>query len=336
MYLASLASNAKEIENYIRPLRELKRLRSKDDTLTHEEEEVLDRIEENIKHYLLTSEHLRSFTAETLEQHLYERTDAHRLVRNLRWRIVVILFVATLLAVSAYLLPSGTPEIRLRLSINTGITAGYIIGAYLFLTSHRKFSLAHQSAYRLFSYAFIVGSIITSVNLALTIIYKGVVPWSEFWYVTLVTYLTFAVMYFGARQLASLYAVKNLAMKVWWVVPLALGGALVLMLFPWAWTPGIRSGVNSIGGFFAFIFTLHTGWLMYRVWRLANPLYKAPTKALGIGFMCISVAWATIVVLPVLPLQVSSVLSIGSSLLFIICALFLIRSGYALSKLSQS
>jgi hypothetical protein len=336
MYLASLASNAKEIESYIRPLRELKRLRSKDDMVTPEEEEVLDRIEESIKHYLLTSEHLRSFTSETLEQHLYERTDAHRLVRNLRWRVAAILFVATLLAVGAYLLPSSTSEVRLRLGINTGITSGYIIGAYLFLTSHRKFSLAHQGAYRLFSYAFIVGSIITSVNLALTIAYKGVVPWSEFWYVTMMTYLTFAVMYFGARQLASLYGVKNLAMKVWWVVPLALGGASALMFFPWAWTPGVRSGVNSIGGFFAFIFTLHTGWLMYRVWRLANPLYKAPTKALGIGFMCISVAWATIVVLPTLPVQIGSVLSIGSSLLFIICALFLIRSGYALSKLSQS
>ena len=41
MYLAFLASNAKESENYIRPLRELKRLRSKDDTLTQEEEDQL-------------------------------------------------------------------------------------------------------------------------------------------------------------------------------------------------------------------------------------------------------------------------------------------------------
>lgn len=336
MYLASLASNAKEIESYIRPLRELKRLRSKDDTLTPEEEEVLDRIENSIKQYLLTSEHLRSFTAETLEQHLYERTDARRLVRHLRWRIATILLIAAILMGSACLLPFGTSEVRLRLAINTGIASGYIIGAYLFLTSHRKFSPAHQGAYRLFSYAFIVGSIITLINLTLTIMYKGAVPWSNFWYVTVATYGTFALMYFGARQLASLYAIKNLAMKTWWVVPLAVGGAAILLFFPWAWQLGARSGVNSIGGFFAFVFTLHTGLLMYRIWHLANPLYKAPTKALGIGFMCISIAWATIVMLPILPPQVSSVLSTASSILFIICALFLIRAGYALGKLSQS
>lgn len=336
MYLASLASNAKDMDAYLRPLQELKKLRAKDDALTPDEEAVLDNIENNIKQYLLTSEHLRSFTPETLEQHLYERTEARKMVRNLRWRITCILLVALLLAVGAYMSPLGSNDVRLRLSINAAITMAYIIGAYLFLTSHRKFSPAHQSAYRIFSYAFIIGSIITSINFTLTFIYKGAVPWSQLWYFSVVTYGTFVGMYLGAYKLAELYGIRSIAMKIWWVSLLALVGAVILSQFPWAWVPGTRSGLVAVGGIFTFVFTVHTTWLMRRIGLLANPLYKAPTKALSIGFMCASVAWALVAAAPVMPTKIGSLFAIASSLLLIVCSLFLIRSGYALSKLSSS
>lgn len=336
MYLASLVSNAQAIDKYLRPLRQLKQIRAKDEALTPEEEAVLDRIENSIKQYLLNSEHLRSFTAETLEQHLYERGEARSRIRKLRWYLAGTLGVEFCLALSTFLYSNGPTEVRLRLSINLAIAFGYIIGAYLFLTSHRKFSQDHQTAYKLFSYAFIAGSIITVINLLLTFIYSGNVPWNNFWYVTAITYGTFAIMYLGARRLALLYGIKSVVLKLWIVIPLVLIATAFLTMFPWAWTLGVRSGVNSIGGIFTLIFTASTGWLMARIWRLANPLYEAPTKALGFGFMCISLAWAMVVVMPLLPASIGGVVSIVSSGLFIICSLFLIRAGYALSKLSSS
>ncbi len=336
LYLASLVSNAQAIDVYLRPLRQLMKLRAKDEALTPEEEAVLDRIENNIKQYLLASEHLRSFTAETLDQHLYERGEARKRIRRLRWLLCGALCSELVVSVGISLLTSGPTEIRLRLSINMAIAFGYVIGAYLFLTSHRKFSAEHQAAYKLFSYAFIAGSVITAINLILTLVYSGNVPWSRFWYVTVITYVTFMVMYFGARQLALLYGIKSIILKLWIIIPIALLGVVLLMMFPWAWMLGVRSGVNSIGGLFTFVFTASTGWLMGRVQALANPLYKAPITALELGFICISLAWAIIIVIPILPATIGSDMSIVSSVLFIICSLFLIRAGYALSKLSSS
>ncbi len=336
MYLASMASKRGSMEDYIRPLQALKKLRAKDDTLTDNEIQVLDRIEDNITQYLLSSERLRSFTPETLEQHLYERTDAKKLIRNLQLRIVAILFVALLAVVGGYVLSTGSSEVRLRVSINTAIASGYTIGAYLFLTSHRKFSPAHQAAYRTFSIAFIIGSSISLLNMALTLFYDGLVPWDNFWYVTAGVYGSFVLIYFAARQLAGLYGIRSFAMKALWVVPLAVTSALVLAFFPWAWILGSRSGLNSIGSMFALVFSFPTMWLMIRIGSQASPLYKAPTKALGQTFMCTTVGWAMIVLIPILPPEISSVVSITSSGLFIIAVLFLIRSGYMLSKLSSS
>ena len=180
MYLASLVSNAQAIDKYLRPLRQLKQIRAKDEAVSPEEEAVLDRIEDSIKQYLLTSEHLRSFTAETLEQHLYERGEARNRIRKLRWLLSGTLGIEFCLALGTFLYSSGPTEVRLRLSINLAIAFGYIIGAYLFLTSHRKFSQDHQIAYKLFSYAFIAGSVITVINLILTFTYRGNVLWSHF------------------------------------------------------------------------------------------------------------------------------------------------------------
>ncbi len=336
MYLASMTSNAKEIESYIRPLRALLVLRTRGDIVTPEEDAVLNRIENNIKRYILESEKLRSFTAETLEQHVYERVDAKRLIHRLQRNLGLVLAVALLIVITAYMLPFGAGDVRLRVSITTAITAGYVIGAYLFLTSRRKFSSAYESSFKLFSYAFIAGSLISSTNLVLTILYKGAVPWSNYWYVTAITYITFAVMYIGAHRLASLYSLKGMAMRIWWVASVAVSGSAILTVFPWAWELGVRSGVGSIGAFFALVFSAHGGWLMFRVWRLANPLYRAPTKALGLGLICISIAWVTIVISPLFPTHLREPASILSSILFIICSMLLIRSGYALSKLSRS
>ena len=143
-------------------------------------------------------------------------------------------------------------------------------------------------------------------------------------------------MYLGAQRLAQLYGIRSVVLKLWVVIPLAIICAAIISMFSWAWILGVRSGVNSIGGIFTLIFTASTGWLMIRIWRLANPLYKAPTQALGLGFMCISLAWAMVVVIPLLPASIGSIISVVSSGLFIVCSLFLIRAGYALSKLSSS
>ncbi len=336
MYLASMASNASAMEDYIRRLKALKNLRAKENALTDDETKVLDGLEDDIKQYLLSSEHLRSFTPETLDQHLYERTDAKRQIRTLKLRITALLLIALLAVVGAYMLTPGISEVRLRVSINTAIATGYMIGAYLFLTSHRKFSPAHQSAYRTFSIAFLIGSTISLINMTVTVTYNGIVPWANFWYVTTALYGTFALIYVAARQLARLYGIRSLAMKIWWVVPLAILGAMTLSISPWAWILGARSGLSSVGGIFAFVFSFHTAWLMTRIWSHASPLYKAPTKALGYAFMCTSVGWAAIVLVPILPLQIVSTVSIASSALFIIAVLFLIRAGYTLSKLSRS
>ncbi|HSX35206.1 MAG TPA: hypothetical protein VLF62_06205, partial [Candidatus Saccharimonadales bacterium] len=92
IYLASLVSNKHEIDQYLDKLRVITSRPGGVATLQPDsaDAKTVAGLEQELRSYLIHREPLRSFTASSLEQQLYERLQAGRLIRLLRWQMAGI------------------------------------------------------------------------------------------------------------------------------------------------------------------------------------------------------------------------------------------------------
>lgn len=340
LYLASLVSNRQQIEPTLELLRELTATKISGDTpLTPPDAATLDRIENDLTQYLIVSEPLREFTAESLQQHIYERWEAKGLIRRLRWQVAAILGVSVLLVVGILLMTFEPASLRRDIALISGATGCYLGGLLLFLSALRRFSSAIRTVYRLFCAGFFIGSISILVNAGLTFAfaYQDAPSWhwQELWFLNLGLYAEFVPLYIASIKLAKLQGIQSIAMKGWLVAFLAVGGAAVL-----AFTPAGRA-IEPAGGLIAAftwiscILSFASAVLIRRTWKSYTTLYRAPSRALWLTISLGTIVWAGFTFAPFFSESVYQAVSNISNLFFIAATAALVRAGYLFNKLSR-
>jgi hypothetical protein len=334
-YLASLVSDKNEIDQYLDKLR-LITSRTNTAALSATDAKTLAGLEQELRSYLIHKEPLRSFTPGTLEQHLYERLQAGRLIRILRWEMVAIVAVALLATTGAALVTQGDTDTQTEIAGTAFICLMYFGGAYLFLSCLKRFSEAVQATYRLFTLGFVVGACTVVTNLIISIMYTGEpAQWNTWWPVTLGFPLSYLLFYFASRRLALLQEVKSWALN-WHAV---IGGAVVATgLF--ALLPGGRAlyDIDGIPGaicFFNILLIICYNWLLLKAARQSSERYVYSTRALAICTFSGLVGWVLMAGRTFVGADTAVLLSNISNLFNVGALIFLFRAGYLLNKLSR-
>jgi hypothetical protein len=338
VYLSSLVSNPQRIDTYLDSLRSITASQRSD------KQEVLDlvtatlnRIEHEVTQYLLKTEPLRSFTPESLQQHLYERVEAPKLIRRLRWQTAGIVALTIALIGFVVSLPFSTVSVRFDVGLVLGIAVCYLGGLLLFLSALRHFSPEARRAYRWLSLGFAIGSVSLLINAVLTLAYEAKTPWDRLWLLNIGVYAQYAALYIGAVKLAKLQGIQSWLTNGWVVGFIALLTGILLLI------PPVGRQVEAISGLvlplvgMALVLTVAADELLRRTWKASTPLYKGPAKALWLTFMAAVTGWSVYALSQFLPQAIAK--PIGelkvSSLFFIVATVLLVWSAYRFNKISR-
>jgi hypothetical protein len=338
VYLSSLVSNPRGIDTYLDSLRSITAAERSDkaEVLDHVTG-TLDHIEHEVTEYLLKAEPLRSFTPESLQQHVYERLEAPKLIRRLRWQTAGIVTLTIALVGFVVSLPFSTPSVRVDVGLVLGIAVCYLGGLFLFLSALKHFSPEARKAYRWLSLGFAIGSVSLLINAVLTLVYEAKTPWDRLWLLNIGVYAQYAALYVGCVKLANLQGIKSILTNGWVVSSISLlAGALLLI-------PPVGRQVEAVSGLvlpltgMALVLTVAADELMRKMWKAATPLYKAPNKALWLTFLVAALGWSVYVASQFLPQAIAKPMGElkVSSLVFIVATVLLVWSAYRFNKLSR-
>ncbi|HSE60796.1 MAG TPA: hypothetical protein VLA88_00720 [Candidatus Saccharimonadales bacterium] len=339
VYLSSLVSDSRHIDAYLDPLRRITAVGSSDETtlLDPKVALTLNRIESELTEYLVKTEPLRSFTPESLQQRVYERFEAPKLIRSLRWQTTGIIALTLVVVGFVVNLPFSTISVRLDVGLVLGIAVCYLGGLFLFLSALKHFSAEAARAYLWFSLGFAIGSVSLLINAILTLIYEAHTPWDKLWLLNFGVYAQYIALYTGSAKLANLQGVKSRLTNGWVVGLISLTtGALLLM-------PPVGREVEAVSGLvlplvgMALILTIAAAELIRKIWKTSTPLYKAPNKALWFTFTAAALGWFVYGVSQFLPRALAKPMGELkiSSLFFIVATILLVWSAYRFNKLSR-
>jgi len=334
IYLASLVSNKNEIDHYLDKLRLITSKAS--DTINAEDEKTLATLERDLRNYLITLEPLRAFTAESLEQQLYERLQAGKLIRLLRWELIGIVSAALVATAAVALFVKGDTDTQAEIAGTAFICLMYFGGAYLFLSCLKHFSAALQKVYRLFTLGFVVGACTVIVNLIVSVVYADQSSqWRTWWYATLGFAVSYILFYFASHSLAVLQNIQSWALRWPWVI----GGTVIItglsVLVPQGRELSSIDGMPVSLCIFNICIIVGYTWLLYRAARVSTERYKYSIRALAICSLCSLFGWLCMVGRPFVDANSAVLLSNISNLFNVGALIFLFRAGYLLNKLSR-
>lgn len=331
LYLAGLVSDQRQIDPYLDSLRQLT---SKKDfnsqNLQPQELAVLATIEGNIAEYLIRHEPLRSFTAQSLEQHLYEHWEAKNLMRRLHWELAFIVGLNVLCV--GGLLAFG---VRTDISLIVSTTICYSAGVYLFLSILGRFSPAVAATFRLYALGFVIGTTTIIINTFIIFLYDGKAPWDKLWVLNFGFSLEYVPMYIASIRLARLQAIKSHATNAWLVGAIAVIGAIALALTPDG--REIEPIAGSVGAvsWIGVVLGAACAVLMWRIWHVSTTLYRIPMRALCLTLITGTVGWTITVITPYFSEGLYQPVSSLANVFFVAATAMLVYASYTFNRLGR-
>jgi hypothetical protein len=337
LYLASLVSDNTKIDDHLNPLRTLTATNPQlTRPLTDKERRTLNQIERGITKYLIHDETVRTFTAEELEQRIYERLEAPKRIHQLKLQGVGLIALA-LVAGFFVSLWAAKSDMKFYVATLTAITTVYLSAtAWIIGSLNHQFSPAFRQAWYVLSLGFLLTCLELSAVVALTLVYQSTPPWHIYWPVSIVLYVSYTMQYLALRLLGKLYNISRWRINPWGLVATWLAGAIPLLLMGQGLVIEPFNGYFGLASWFCFSLFIWDMWIAQGLWLRSTDLYKRPFRAFfwaaaatPLGFLL------TTVVTMSPPTATGQLLTSLAGLCFLGATIWLFISAYELNKISR-
>ncbi len=272
-YLATLASRNKDIDAMMDTLREITAHWHAPAPLTPEDHAALERLENDLKHYLVTADPLRNFTIESLEERVSTRTN-HTSWYSLAGVIAISMATGAL----AFLLPLSA-NTRILLSVPLFFVVLHIGTAWFYLTALGNFKQDVRWAFIYISAGIVMLSLAFSHYVILSLLNIDSYPALRYGGITWLFSIPFMLIFIGLRSYARLLQVKSKFTSSWLAPTIALAAAVVLLFVPHGAVPNtIYFHIWSIGAAMISIFALPSSILAHKIQQAATAAYAKPMR----------------------------------------------------------
>ncbi|HSX07734.1 MAG TPA: hypothetical protein VLG11_02475 [Candidatus Saccharimonadales bacterium] len=303
-YLASLVSDPHAIDSQLDTLRQVT-ARGSSDTLSAPDRAKLMQLQAYLENYLITSDPLRQFTQESVNQRIKLAFGAGRSFVAFRLPLLIIWAAAALMCLLPFVLPlPGSGVIRPVLSITGGLTALNVGAAILLWMSRRNFRMQLRAVYMPICLGFVIVSVsLIQVPIVLNIGTDVVLTWFRYVTASLPCLLGTMFIYIGIRRFCLL---RGLARTYWLslrrVIVVVLGAAIAvsLLLLPFGASPTIPTWMRLVsllvltsGTVLAAITIL----LTIRLRRTLGAAYQWPLIWLASIVLCLALTFVQYIVL---------------------------------------
>jgi len=304
LYLASLVSDPHAIDNQLDTLRHIT-ARGPSDTLSAPDRAKLVQLQAYLENYLITSDSLRQFTQESVNQRIKLALGAGHSFVAFRLPLLITWATVILMCMLPFVLPlPGSGVIRPVLSITGGLTALNVGAAILLWMSRRNFRMQLRAVYMPICLGFVIVSVsLIQVPIVLNIGTDAVLMWFRYVTASLPCLVGMMFIYVGIRRFCLL---RDLAGTYWLslrrVIAVVLGAAVIvsLSLLPFGASPTIPTWMRLVsllmltsGTVLATITTL----LIFRLRRTLGSAYQWPLIWLAAIVLCLALTFLQYIVL---------------------------------------
>ncbi|HJQ08633.1 MAG TPA: hypothetical protein VJ836_04100 [Candidatus Saccharimonadales bacterium] len=342
VYLASLASDPRAIDEYLDTLRQVTaRLRPGEaERLNAGDTEALRKVRSDIEHYLVEREPLRSFTTESLHDQVYDHFEGQKTIGRLRWSMAVIGALTVGLVLYSFLSPHVSDLFTRTLSAVASLFAIPSLGAiWFFLSASKGFKPQLRTAYR-----YVAGGIaffcLFPVHLAVVGLWVGQISQgghrSVLTPVIILSAIGLILVYVGVRRFAKIVQVSSWLTRWYLVAAGGLASGLgVVALHRLLNIPAPEWSGNP--QFFAFTLVAFLGIvaaiLSWKVAAVISPLYQKALRWFAFAQVAATFFGLEFTLLFLVMPQASQTTGLALLVLpFSALAVLLLKSGYAFNR----
>lgn len=212
IYLASLASNSRDIEPILDELRRVTSNITPGQVPDKAQNATITQVQQKLEDYLINRDPIRAFTPETLQQSIRTHFANHAPLRRLRWTIAAIWAAAFIASALTHIIPNSlSTDARGQAG---GFFFSLVLGsgsAYLFLTALRNFQPELKPAFRLLCIApFIIG--LSQMQLLIAAVFGiGSTPLMRYGGINITFFIAMVCMYYGIRIYAQKLGIRSWA-----------------------------------------------------------------------------------------------------------------------------
>ncbi len=336
IYLASQVSELKAADSMLQPIRQITARLAPNEPIADNDQKTIGEVSERLKQYLLTSETLRSFTPQQLEQRISDFM--HGAQRRVFFTVLKVTAVVTVVLIAAIMLvpaPIGMATRGLT-SSSTFFMMVHLAAAWLFISALKTFAPELRQDYRLIATGVIILGLGQIVQPIVQVLKLESTPYNTLWSV-LPLIPSYILISIGVQRFARL-----VGRTVRWLNLPVIIAALVIVtvlsfMVPHAQSSASAELMDIIISMQAVNVTIVTvlAILTYRIAGALTSLYARPVRwlfaftivSILIGLYMIPVNILTGGVIPQ-PLLIPLILGI------IVNGFILLRAGYDFSRAS--
>lgn len=343
VYVASLVSDAKAVDNTLDRLREITAVHRPGIDFSDTEVATLNGVYHELEQYLATRDPQRKFSPEELRQKVADKTISRKRNGQLVKKLFIIIGLALGFGGLSLLAPMPASEdsafeFYLLLTIPTVFTILHFGSAWLFVSALQYFQTTLKVAYRLIASGIVVLGLAQLQLVVLGLFDLWSTPWITIGIISVTFSAAFCLIYAGVRVMGRLWHIRTLLTS-----HIAVAGYIAVVCAAVVFTPhysapvaevyiDIGSSGLAISTVLAGIAALTSG----LVSRLVSTFYKRPLEALALALGLMAVSGLQLLVVQ---------LGIGyhtwyddSGLTFLpllLAALAFVRAGYLFNKVSN-
>jgi hypothetical protein len=278
LYLASLASRRRDIDSMMDTLRAVTAHWHEPDPLSPNDQAALRQLEANLKRYLVTTDPLRTFTLETLEQRIKGQSGLGT-QSSTTWRSLVGVVLASLAASGLAFLTPVPFESRLLLSVPLFFVVLHISIAWFYLTALRNFNQSLRHAFVYFAAGIMLFSLAFSHYVVLYLLGLDTHPVLRYGGITWLFSVPFMLMFVGLRMYARLLGIASRLIPLWVVPTGAIIAAAILLFVPHGPVHNqTYFHIWSIGAAMIPIFALPSSILARKIQKTVTDAYAKPMR----------------------------------------------------------
>jgi|GEM_PF-5281804 len=335
VYLASLASNPLVLDPTLDKLRAITTALTgrPEAPVSDQTAKELQLLQLQIREFLINDERLRLFTAQSLDEMLFDHVEGRGTINKLRRSLVIIFIVAVSLPLSTLALTTKLiVSLRANIAVSLFLALLYIGGAWLMLSALRWFKVELRTAY----FWICTGMALIGLSLLLApitlLLRLEHATWFKLGGTTVPFVVASVLLYIGVRQMAHLVGIASRALSVLLLIGVTVASLIVTLLIPYPGTPTAAHQIMVANGLLAIIVALNTFSmvLMGKIAHQIAPLYKKSMKWLFAVFAISTFSNMGEVILTSLGLidLFGSILG----LTFVVSALCALKAGYEFNR----
>jgi hypothetical protein len=300
VYLASLASNPRAVDNQLDVLRQIT-AQNADGVLSPTEKSRLGQLKTELATYLISSDPLRQFTQESVQRRAELAVSGERRFMAFRLPLIIIWTVVLLMAALPVMLPlsSNLSFIKPVLGISLFFTTMNMGAVVLLWIARKNFRDKLRAVYTPISTGILIVSVtLLQVPFMLAIGNETVLAWFRYVTASIPCLLAVLFIYIGVRRFCQLCGLSGRLLSKRTLALITLAATLVIGIallphaialndVPW-WMQLASLAVLTCGTVVAVITVV----LLIRLRRVLGPAYQSPLAWLAavvvaLGVVCI-------------------------------------------------